>query len=173
MTSVSEVDWQIAPSRMRPSRKRQGVGEIAVMADGKAAPGDLREQRLHIAQHGLARRRIAIMADRVRAGQIGDDAFIREGVADEAKPSLGMKAHAVKSDDARRFLATMLKRVQAERGDRRSIRMAKNPEDTAFLAQPVGIIVHEGLRNFQSVRLREAQITADIEGITRRAHAVI
>jgi hypothetical protein len=106
------------------------------------------------------------VADGARARQIGDDALVREGVADEAEPSLGMEAHPVESDDAGRFLAAMLEGMQAERRDRRRIGMAENPEDTAFLPKPVGIILHEGLRNFQSTRLQGASDAAEIERIT-------
>jgi hypothetical protein len=60
----------------------------------------------------------------------------------------------------------MLERMQAERRDRRRIGMAENPKDTAFLAKPVGIILHEELRNFQSTRLQGASDAAEIERIT-------
>ena len=43
--------------------QRQAIGEIAVVGDGEAAGIEFGEQRLHIAQDGLAGRRIADMAD--------------------------------------------------------------------------------------------------------------
>ena len=46
--------------------QREAVGEIAVVADGEAAAVEFGEQRLHVAQDGLAGGRIAHMADRPR-----------------------------------------------------------------------------------------------------------
>ena len=57
-----------------------------------------------------------------------------EGVADEAEPALGMEALAVEDDDAGGFLAAMLERVQAERGDGGGVGMAEDAEHAAFLA---------------------------------------
>ncbi len=58
-------------------------------------------------------------------------------VADQANPALGMEVVAVEADDARRFLAAMLERVQAERGERRGIGMVEDAEDAALFVQPV------------------------------------
>ena len=46
---------------------------------------------------------------------------------------------AVIGDDARRFLAAMLQRVQAERGQRRRVGVAKDPEDAAFLVEMIRV----------------------------------
>ncbi len=119
--------------------QRQSVGEIAVMADGEAERIEFGEQRLHVAQQGLAGGRIADMADGRRAGQAVDHPAVGEGVADQAEPPLGMKTPAVEGDDAGGFLAAMLERMQAERGDGGGIGMAENAEHAAFLAQAVGI----------------------------------
>ncbi len=43
--------------------QRQAVGQVAVMADGEAAGFEFGEQRLDVAQQGLAGGRIADMAD--------------------------------------------------------------------------------------------------------------
>ena len=45
-----------------------------------------------------------------------------------------MEALAVEGDDAGGFLAAMLERVQAERGDRGRVGMAEDAEDAAFFA---------------------------------------
>ena len=57
------VAHQLAP-------QGQAVGQVAVVADGEAAAVELGEQRLHVAQDGLAGGGIADMADRAtcRAG---------------------------------------------------------------------------------------------------------
>ena len=48
-----------------------------------------------------------------------------------------MEPTSVEGDDARRLLSPMLQGVQAERDDRRGVRMAEDAEDAALLAQPV------------------------------------
>ena len=50
-----------------------------------------------------------------------------------------MEALAVEGDDAGRLLAAMLQRVQAERRQRRGIRMAEDAEHAAFLVQRVAV----------------------------------
>ena len=49
--------------------QRQAIGEIAVVADRKAAGVEFGEQRLHVAQDGFAGGRIAHMAERRRPGR--------------------------------------------------------------------------------------------------------
>src|SRR5262245_3170343 len=77
------------------------------------------------------------MPDRNRAGQAVDHLAPREALADEAHAALGMEALAVVGDDAGGFLAAMLKRVQPERRDRCSVRVAEHAEDAALLTQSV------------------------------------
>ena len=62
-------------------------------------------------------------------------------VADQAEATLRIEPLAIECDDARGFLATVLKRVQTERGQRRRFRMAVNTEDATFLAQAIGFEV--------------------------------
>ena len=111
------------------------------MADREAAGVQFGEQRLHVAQDGGAGRRVAHVADRDGAGQPVDHVAPRERVADEAEPALGMKALAVVADDAGRFLAAMLERMQAERRDRGGVGMPVDAENAALFAQPVGVEV--------------------------------
>ena len=140
---MSVVDCIMAPSRTSWRRKRQAVGQVAVVADREAAAVELGEQRLHVAQDGLAGGGIADMADRRHAGQAVDHLAAGEVVADEAQPPLGMEALAVEGDDAGRLLAAMLQGVQAERGDGGGVGMAENAEHAAFLAQPVVVQVED------------------------------
>ena len=58
-------------------------------------------------------------------------------VADKAEAAFGMEMVPVEADDAGRFLAAMLKGVQAERRQRRGIGMIDDAEDAARLVQPV------------------------------------
>ena len=92
---MSVVECIIAPSATSARRKRQAVGEIAVVADGEAAAVEFGEQRLHVAQHGFAGGRIADMTDGHVAGQAVDHVAAGKRVADEAEPALGMKPLAV------------------------------------------------------------------------------
>ena len=78
------------------------------------------------------------------AGQAVDHLAAGEGVADQAEAALGMEALAVEGDDAGGFLAAVLERVQAERGDGGGVGMAEDAEHAAFLAQPVGIRIEFG-----------------------------
>ena len=119
--------------------QREAVGQVAVVADREAAAVELGEQRLHVAQDGLAGGRIAHMADRRHAGQPLDHLAPGEVVADQAHAALGMEPLAVEGDDAGGLLAAMLERVQAERGDRGGVGMAENAEHAALLAQPVAV----------------------------------
>src|SRR5262249_56120374 len=102
------------------------VGKLAIVGDGKAAAVELGEQRLHVAQDGLAGGRIAHMPDRDRAGQAVDHLAAGEALAHKAHAALGMEALAVVGDDAGGFLAAMLECVEAERRNRRGIRVAEH-----------------------------------------------
>ena len=136
---MSDVDWQMAALRDQLAAQRQAVGEIAVVRHREAAGGEFREQRLHVAQDGFAGRRIAHMAERGAALQPVDHLLGGEVIADEAEAALGLEALAVEGDDARRLLAAVLQRVQAERRQRRGVRVAVDAEHAALLAQPVGV----------------------------------
>ena len=114
--------------------QRQPVGEIAVMADRKAAGIEFGEQRLHVAQDGRAGGGIADMADGGIAGQALDHLAAGEGIADETEPAFGMKPGPVEGDDAGGLLAAMLQGVQSEGGDGGGFGMAENAEHAAFLA---------------------------------------
>src|SRR5262249_6544210 len=117
--------------------QRKAVGEVAVVGRREPAAVQLAKQRLHIAQDRLAGGRITVVADRGIAGQFRDDLLAREGVADETHTALGMEAPAVERHDAAGLLSAMLERMQAERGDRGGIRVAKNAKHAALLVQAV------------------------------------
>ena len=117
--------------------QRESVGKIAVMAEGKAAGIEIDEKRLHVAQHRIAAGRIADMAHRHVALQPLDHRARGEMVADQADAAFGMEVVPVEADDAGRFLAAMLERMQTERGQSRGIGMIEDAEDAALLVQPV------------------------------------
>ena len=103
----------------QPAAQQHGVGEVAVVADGEAAEGEVGEQRLDVAQHAGAGGRVAGMADRGVAGQALDHRAAAERVADQADRAVAVEVRAVEADDAGRLLAAMLQRVQAQRRVRR------------------------------------------------------
>ncbi len=121
--------------------QRQAVGQVAVMADCEAAAVELGEQRLHVAQDGLAGGRIAHVADRRRAGQPVDHLAAGEIVADQPHAPLGMKPGAVERDDAGGFLAAVLERVQTERRDGGGVRVVDDAEHAALFAQAIVVTI--------------------------------
>ena len=98
------------------------------------------------------------------AGQALDHIAAGKGVADEAEAAFGVKAFAVIGDDAGGFLAAVLQRVQAERGDRGSVGMAENAEHAALLAQAVGIRVEFGVRRRREVELKLHRYCVPVAG---------
>ncbi len=68
---------------------------------------------------------------------------VGEVVAHEAELALGVELPAVEADDARRFLAAMLQRVQAERGEGGGLRVAQDAEHAAFFVQRVAVQVEQ------------------------------
>src|SRR3546814_13832470 len=68
--------------------QRQGIGQVAVMRDGEAAEREVREQRLHVAQHRLAARRIARVADGGMPLKLFDHPLLGEDVADQAEGAM-------------------------------------------------------------------------------------
>ncbi len=124
------VTDQVAP-------QRQPVGEIAVMRHRQPAARQLGKQRLDIAQDGLARGRIAHMADGLRTLQLLDHAPVGECIADQPHPAFGVEAGAIERGDAGSFLAAMLERVQAQRRQCRGVGMPEDAEHPALFAQAV------------------------------------
>ena len=91
----------------------QAVGQVAVVGDGEAAELEFGEQRLDVAQRGLACRRIAYMTDRHPPRQPIDRRGGGEMIADQPLAPLGVEPAAVECDDAGRLLPAMLERMQA------------------------------------------------------------
>jgi hypothetical protein len=84
------------------------------------------------------------MADCGIAGQAIDHLTARKGVADEPEAALGVKPLAVKADNPGGFLAAMLQRVEAERGNRRGVGVAEDTEYAALFTQPIAVKVEDG-----------------------------
>ena len=135
MTSVSEVDWQMAPEEMSSRRSVSALVRLPLWATREAAGVEIGKQRLHVAQDGVAGGGVAVVAERDVALEAADHVGLVEVVADEAEPALGVEVAAVVGDDAGGLLAAMLQGVQAERGQGRRVLVAEHAEHAAFLAQ--------------------------------------
>ena len=114
--------------------QRQAIGDVAIVGDSQAASGKFGKEWLDVTQDGFARGGIADMAEGRAPLQAVDDFFAGEMIADEAHAPFGVKAFAVKSDDARGFLAAMLKGMEAKCREGRRIGMTKDAKDAAFFA---------------------------------------
>ena len=114
------------------------------MRHREAAELEIGIQRLDVAQDRVAGGGIAVVADRGAARQPVDHLLIAEIVADRAKAAMRVELVAVERDDAGRFLAAVLQRVQAERGHRGGVGMAEDAEYAALLVQPVVVVERSG-----------------------------
>ncbi len=119
--------------------QRIGIGQVAVVGDGEAAGGEVGEQRLDVAQDGVAGGGIADMADRGMAAQPAHHRLGGEAVGDLAEVAMGVEVLAVEGDDAGRLLPAMLQGMQPEHGVRRCLADAADAEDAAFLPQMIVI----------------------------------
>jgi hypothetical protein len=79
------------------------------------------------------------MSNRRIARQTLNRLLAGEMIADETKASFSIKALAIKSNNARRFLPAVLQSMQAKGGNGGGIGMTENTEYTTFLAQPITI----------------------------------
>ncbi len=113
------------------------VGQIAVVGNGEAALGELGEQRLDVAQRGLAGGRIAHVADGAAAGELTDDIVAIEVARDMAHRPVRMEMLAVETGHAGGFLAPVLQRVQPQGNEACRIAGTPDAENAALLAQLV------------------------------------
>ena len=91
-----------------------GIGQIAIVGDREAGRGEVCEDRLDVAQRGLALGRVAVVADGICTGQAGRQ-IAAEILADEAHMAFVVELLAIICGDAAGFLSAMLEGVQAER----------------------------------------------------------
>ncbi len=117
------------------------------MGQRQAAELEIGEQRLDVAHRRVAGGGVAHMADRGMAGQAADHRLAAEIVADMAERAVAVKDVAVPGDDAGGFLAAMLKRVQAQRGEGRGIGMAGDAEHAALVVEMIVVVPRQRLRH--------------------------
>ena len=84
------------------------VGQIAVVGDGETATGQVCEDRLHVAQHGIALCGIAVVPDSAVALELGYHGRIGKNVADMPHAAVGVEDAAIVANDAGGFLAAVL-----------------------------------------------------------------
>jgi len=96
------------------------------------------------------------VTDRRRAWKSLDRGGARKMIRHETQTTFGVKALTVECDDSGRFLASMLQRVEAKRGNCGRIRVAGYAENPAFLAQTivVQIEIEERRWNHHGAKMR-------------------
>jgi hypothetical protein len=85
------------------------------------------------------------MPDRIRTKQILRVAMFPEYIAYQSSVTLGHELAAIKGDDPRRFLTSMLQRMQPQRSQCPGILVAENSEDATFLMQLVVVRCSHGM----------------------------
>ena len=133
----------------------KGIGQIAIMRHRKTAKFKIRIKRLHIAQRRFARGRIAIMPHRMWPAQRCNNLGFPEIIANQAKPLMGVEQPGlIQRDNARRFLAAMLQRMQPKRGQCRCVATIPHAEDAAFFMRLVILELCDTLHGQPQFRLR-------------------
>ena len=102
MTSVSEVDWQMAPEEMSSWRSVSALVRLPLWATAKPPVSMSANSGCTLRSDGVAGGGVAIVADGDMALEAADDVGLVEVVADEAEAALGMELVAVEGDDAGR-----------------------------------------------------------------------
>ena len=134
---AGRLEDRAAPVQLAPHPHR--VRDVTVVRDRETARGEIGIERLHVAQAGAPRRRIADMADRGTPGQLAQRLFLAKYAGDVADAAMAVEILAVEAGDPGRLLAAMLERVQAERGHPGGVVRAEDAKNAAFLAELVVI----------------------------------
>ena len=127
------------PALVEPLPERHRVRQIAVVRDRESALRQFGEQRLDVAQRGVAGGRIADVADRHAPGERPHDRVAVEIARDMPHRAVGVVMRAVEADDAGGFLPAVLERVEAERDEARRLGRAPDGEDAALFVEMVVI----------------------------------
>ena len=156
MTSVSTLDWKIAPCSSQLLAQLLGVDEVAVVRDRQAAAAVLDDERLRVLQQRLARGRVAVVADRRRAFELADDVLV-EDVGHQPQAAVRNEEVVLRRDDAGGFLAAMLQREQTEIGEVGGLRMPEDADDAALLVKAIRhrrLLLPARLQSLASLRRR-------------------
>ena len=126
--------------RLELAAQDVGVHQVAVVADRDRAAVALDEVGLRVRGHGVARGRVADVADRAVPGQ-RLEAARREHVVHEAHALLEPEPLAVAAGDARRLLPAVLQGVEPHVGEVRGLGVAEDAEEAALVVE---VVVLEG-----------------------------
>lgn len=112
-----------------------GVGDIAIVRNGKSARNQIGVERLHIAQRSFASGGVTDMADCARSGQCTNNVFAVKISGDMTHRAVGLEIAAVITGNASGFLPAMLQGVQAKRDHRRRVVSVGNTKYPALFMQ--------------------------------------
>src|SRR5689334_25046035 len=116
--------------RLEPGPQGLRVHEVPVVRDGDLAPGVLHGQGLGVLGLAHSCGGVADVSDGRAAGE-RLQLPRPEDVLDEPHLTARVQAPAIRADDARRFLAAVLERVQPEVRDVRGLGVSVDAEDAA------------------------------------------
>ncbi len=130
------------------------VHQISVVRQRHDAFVGLHHDGLGIEQRRISGGGITRMADGEGAMQLVE-LFLLENVGHQSHGPVGVQRQAVRGDDAGRFLAAMLQRVQTQVSELLGLGMGMNRDHPAFLPELVGLwhFAPRSLGNRQSVSL--------------------
>ena len=138
MTSVSEVDWKIAPWRTSSSRSSLALTRLPLWPMPNWPVRAVDEHRLGVLDAARPGRRVADVADGDVADQRGELGLV-EAVVDLAHRPRQQHPVAVGARDARALLSAMLQRVEAEVGEIGRLGMPEDAEDATLVAEFVHV----------------------------------
>src|SRR5467141_5382537 len=131
-----------------------GVGEVAIVAEGNFALVAVDHDGLGVKKSFVAGGGVTRVADGEAARELCEHARL-ENFFDFAHGTMNVQLLAVARDDASRFLAAMLKSIEAEVGEVGGFGMAEDAEDTTLVVE---MIVGEGeLLTHLVVRARSSE----------------
>ena len=106
-TSVSTVDWKMEPEVFQLFPQDLGVDQVPIMADRDGTVGILHDEGLGILDMALSGGRIAVVPD--GAGPVEPlDNILLENVSDQTHLAVRDQHLAIRGDDTRGFLTTVL-----------------------------------------------------------------
>ena len=119
-----------------PRTQLEMVGEVAVVRERDVPPGVAGRDGLNVLQAAAAGRRIAHVSDGCPTPKLSD----RPGIEDVSDQPLTLEMVGpvlVVGDDPRGFLSPVLKRVEAQKRELRSVVEPADADDAALFPEPV------------------------------------
>ena len=125
--------------------QRGGIDEVAVVGDGQRPPHGVGDEGLRIRQSAGPGGRIADVTD----GAVAFEPFERRRVEDlryQAHSTMDVERmpEPLAGDDARALLSAVLQREEPVVGQQRRTLVAKDPEDSTFMAWVRGVVLQGG-----------------------------